>query len=176
MSLVQAAKDGDLTQVQTLLATGTAAFDPTDLIEALCYAALYEHLAIVTLLVRSGVDVNALHGNGATALFCAIEGMNLEIIEYLLQHGAEVNARDGTGSTPLLQAVDLEWEDAFNVHGRLPTAAPLTALLVRYGADVNAQNQEGFRPLDFTRAGKHATAYEILVAHGAVAGRSLSST
>ena len=82
--------------------------------------------------LRSGVDTNALYGDGLeghTVLHeAALEG-NIEVIECLLAHGAEVDVRDTGqfgGCTPLIYAAQGARVDAVRV-------------LLDAGADINAR-------------------------------------
>ncbi|XP_070705596.1 ankyrin repeat and SOCS box protein 2-like [Pempheris klunzingeri] len=87
---------------------------------------------IMELLIESGLDVNAKLSKGrsrmyedrrCTALYFSVYNGNLEATEMLLQAGANPNL---DVFNPLLIAVRLGWMD-------------MATLLLRYGADVNAQ-------------------------------------
>ena len=82
--------------------------------------------------LRSGVDANALYGDGLeghTVLHEAAFKGNTEVIEYLLAHGAKVDVRDTGqfgGCTPLIYAAQGARVDAVRV-------------LLDAGADINAR-------------------------------------
>lgn len=87
---------------------------------------------ILELLIESGFDVNAelseehsqmYEDRRSTALYFSVSNGNLEAAETLLEAGANPNLDI---FNPLLIAVRLGWTD-------------MAELLVRYGADVNAQ-------------------------------------
>lgn len=87
---------------------------------------------IMELLIQSGFDVNAklseersrtYQDRRSTALYFSVFNGNLEAAEMLLEAGADPNL---DVINPLLIAVRLNWMD-------------MATLLVRYGADVNAQ-------------------------------------
>ncbi|XP_043962577.1 ankyrin repeat and SOCS box protein 2-like isoform X3 [Gambusia affinis] len=87
---------------------------------------------ILELLIESGFDVNAelseehsqmYEDRRSTALYFSVSNGNLEAAEMLLEAGADPNLDI---FNPLLIAVRLGWTD-------------MAELLVRYGADVNAQ-------------------------------------
>lgn len=87
---------------------------------------------ILKLLIESGFDVNAelsaecsnmYEDRRTTALYFSVFNGNLEAAEMLLEAGANANLDI---FNPLLIAVRLGWME-------------MTELLVRYGADVNAQ-------------------------------------
>ena len=95
---------------------------------------------MVELLLDRGADVNAVIGNGDTALHYAAEDGFLAVADVLVAHGAAVNAHDVYGNTPLLLAV-------WNGH------KDMVALLITNKADVNAQNKAGTTPLDLAKHG-----------------------
>ncbi|KAM9339302.1 uncharacterized protein asb2a.1 [Symphorus nematophorus] len=87
---------------------------------------------IMELLIQSGFDVNAklsddrsrmYEDRRSTALYFSVYNGNLEAAEILLEAGADPNLDI---FNPLLIAVRLDWMD-------------MAALLLRYGANVNAQ-------------------------------------
>ncbi|XP_056660864.1 nuclear factor NF-kappa-B p100 subunit [Monodelphis domestica] len=108
------------------------------------YEGLYPvHLAVrahspecLDLLVSSGADVElAERQGGRTALHLATEAEELGLVSHLLTKlGANVNAQTFAGNTPLHLAAGLG----------SPT---LTRLLLKAGADVQAENGEPLRPL-----------------------------
>ena len=55
----------------------------------------------ITLLIRSGADVNRRNRNGTTPLMSAAEQGNVEAVKLLIQAGADIHARDCDGGTPL---------------------------------------------------------------------------
>lgn len=58
--------------------------------------------AATAFLIAQGVDVNAVDGNGLTALhFAAMRGVRADHMQRLLDAGARPDARDATGKTPL---------------------------------------------------------------------------
>ncbi|XP_074089931.1 nuclear factor NF-kappa-B p100 subunit isoform X2 [Macrotis lagotis] len=108
------------------------------------YEGLYPvHLAVrahssecLDLLVGSGADVElAERQGGRTALHLATESEELGLVSHLITKlGANVNAQTFAGNTPLHLAAGLG----------SPT---LTRLLLRAGADVQAENEEPLYPL-----------------------------
>ncbi|XP_027707585.1 nuclear factor NF-kappa-B p100 subunit isoform X1 [Vombatus ursinus] len=108
------------------------------------YEGLYPvHLAVrahspecLDLLVGSGADVElAERQGGRTALHLATESEELGLVSHLITKlGANVNAQTFAGNTPLHLAAGLG----------SPT---LTRLLLKAGADVQAENEEPLCPL-----------------------------
>jgi hypothetical protein len=56
---------------------------------------------IIRMLLRHGVDVNAVNLNGSTPLHCAAGNYRAEAAAILLEHGANPNALDHKYKTPL---------------------------------------------------------------------------
>jgi uncharacterized protein len=115
--LIRAAKAGDSAAVQLLLAHGARADLPNSLgITPLMAAAGVGSTTIDTrarfrnekkcissaqLLLAAGVDVNAVNGNGQTALHGAAQSGWNHFVQLLADHGAAITAKDHFGSTPL---------------------------------------------------------------------------
>jgi ankyrin repeat protein len=84
--------------------------------------------------IRSGADVNALQGDGSSALLWAVYRVDHPLVKELLQHGAKPNARNMLGSTPLNEAIAIA--DVETVE-----------LLLKAKADPNLGNDDGQSPL-----------------------------
>jgi ankyrin repeat protein len=64
------------------------------------------HLNIIRMLLKEGVDINAVDENGETALMIAIRaGADIEIVRLLIENKADLNMKDKHGETALSLAV-----------------------------------------------------------------------
>jgi ankyrin repeat protein len=97
-----------------------------------------ERMDMVRFLVKQGADVNKGESNGTTALhvlFCgAGSDCAQEEIEFFLTSGADVNAANDNGITVFAEVAEVDCSD--NVK-----------LLMQYGANVHAVDNEGFSVL-----------------------------
>jgi len=107
--LLDAAKDGNIKTLHTLLAKGADAnaryIGGTTV---LMFAVDSGHTEIVQALLAKGADVNArTDTTGETALLLAAHGGDVEIVRLLLAKGADVNVKtDLLGNTPLTLAAE----------------------------------------------------------------------
>ena len=73
----------------------------------LCDAISKDQTDIVTLLLDSGVDIDALSpDSGHTALMVAARRLNEDMVELLLKRGADLEIKDGKGRTAIDVARD----------------------------------------------------------------------
>jgi len=98
-----------------------------------------EALEAVRLTWELGNDVNAVDGNGDTALHGAAHRGAAEIVRFLHEKGANLDAVNETGWTPLSIAEGVFYPNTFNRHPELVT------LLESLGADPSAGTR---RPMD----------------------------
>lgn len=90
------------------------------------------HFETLQILLAHGADVSAANNRGETSLHLASRWGYAALVEKLVEAGADVNARtDVDGATPLHMALDSE----------------TIKYLVRRGAFVNAEDDEGFTAL-----------------------------
>ena len=103
----QAARDGDLEKVKTLLNSNPdLVFSKDDSPPGEGYTPLHRavesgHTDVVELLLTHGADVNAKAGGESTPLHLAAGYGYKDVAKFLLTNKAEVNAMDNGGNTPL---------------------------------------------------------------------------
>ena len=154
---------------------------------AIIVAARAADRAAVSALVQKKADVNAVDGDGTTALHWAAYRDDLPTAELLLKAGAKVNAANDLGATPLwnasmnggaavvkalLQAgadpnlALLAGETPLMVASR-SGKADVAALLLGKGANVNAKAARGQTALMWAVAQRHPDVTRVLLAHHA---------
>jgi uncharacterized protein len=113
----------------------------------------HDRVAVSAMLDR-GADVDAVEGDGSTALHWAAQNDDPDLVEALLEAGASPNAATRFGVTPL--------ELASNNGNR----AVIDRLLAA-GADPNSVSREGQTPLMSASLAGRLGAVQSLLAHGA---------
>jgi len=113
-----AAEDGEVSEVQRLLASGFSldAYDDIGF-TPLHHAARSEHYKIAVLLLEAGSNVNAHDQDraGETAIGVAARGHYPEMVELLLQHGANPDISGWMGLTARLRAAHRTDEDGKSI-------------------------------------------------------------
>jgi ankyrin repeat protein len=108
------------------------------------------------LIADDPAAINAFSGDGWTPLHLAAFFGHTKITELLLAHGAEVNARSkNTNANTSLHAA-LAGNHAF-----------AAGLLMGAGADVDASDAAGWRPLHIAAANNNLDSMKTLIAQGA---------
>ncbi|XP_050293322.1 poly [ADP-ribose] polymerase tankyrase [Anthonomus grandis grandis] len=140
--LLEAAKAGDLDQVQRYLGTYPHIVNCRDLdgrhSTPLHFAAGYNRVPVVDFLLRQGADVHAKDKGGLVPLHNACSYGHYEVTELLVKHGASVNVADLWKFTPLHEAA---------AKGKYE----IVKLLLKHGADPSKKNRDGHTPLDLVR-------------------------
>ena len=92
----------------------------------------------VSLLLRLGVDINAVDIDGCTALHLAIHQSHPEVALKLIHGGANGNIQDNTGSSSLRKAAMRGLEDVIDA-------------LLKHDVDINAVDIDGRTALHYAR-------------------------
>lgn len=138
----------------TLQLSAVVAFAATG--EDLVTAVRDGNIAAVRALLKQGVDVNAVQGDGATPLHWAVHVDDLNAVELLIRAGARVDAANDTGVTPLYLAC-------------MNRNAPVVEKLLAAGANPNVTLLNGETVLMMcARSGTVAAVRNLLVRGAAV--------
>ena len=106
----------------------------------LMFASRDGSLELCRILVGAGADVNAVAGDGKTALALAVFNGNYDVASFLVESKADVNKADAQRFTPLFWAVDRRnMETAPNFPWMVTIdPMPLIRMLLDAGANPNA--------------------------------------
>jgi uncharacterized protein len=145
---------------------------------AIQWASSQGRAEVVLVLFAAGavVDYAADRGNfkGKTALSWACSQGRLEAVIALIDAGADVNSADSEGVSPLMWAAGSEGGgDDEHKKGLLQEAnkgdilAKVSRILIRYGADIDARDNDGITALMFAAFHGHASVVSELLRAGA---------
>jgi len=133
-----------------LLLTLIGLFAATPLVDAVKQG----DIQAVRSLIKSGADVRAPEGDGATALHWAAHRDSVDLVRLLLDAGARAEVANDLGVTPL--------------HLAAANGNPATMrLLLDKRASVNAASEAGVTPLMEAARSGSVDAVRLLLAHGA---------
>ncbi|UYV66639.1 TNKS2, partial [Cordylochernes scorpioides] len=142
--LLEAARTGDLEVVKRILTARSHLVNCRDeegrQSTPLHFAAGYNRVSVVEILLRHGGDVHAKDKGGLVPLHNACSYGHYEVAELLVRSGGPVNAADLWKFTPLHEAA---------AKGK----ADIVKLLLRHGADPTKKNRDGHTPLDLVKEG-----------------------
>jgi ankyrin repeat protein len=104
------------------------------------FAARDGNLGLARILADAGADVNAVAGDGKTALALAIFNGNYEVASFLVDRKADVNRADAQRFTPLFWAVDRRNMETAPNFPWMVTADPMPLIrkMLEAGANPNA--------------------------------------
>ncbi|MGO8672268.1 MAG: ankyrin repeat domain-containing protein [Capsulimonadaceae bacterium] len=156
-TLMQAAEQGDLEQVEALIAAKLYVNErDNDGATALMYGCMSTGNAdCINALIDAHAHVNAVDRDNATALCWAATYGNDDCVEALLDAEANLEAKyRPNGRTALALAADEGWIDVVD-------------LLVDAGANVNARDDQGHTPMSLAAARGYREIVDILKAAGA---------
>jgi hypothetical protein len=126
---------------------------PTQAEQDLRKAAMEGDLATLTRLVAEGVNVNATHEYGKTALMEAAWCGKLDCLDHLIAKGANLNAQNNASRHDKWTALHYA-----AINGR----APCVKSLLKAGADASLKDDEGDTALDRAKRMKHTEVIKIL--------------
>ena len=166
--IAEAAEQGDMQTVRKLLRQHPDVNAPSaDGTPALHWVVRRQDLDTARLLLRAGADPNRANRYGVLPLHLAISNGDVRMVKLLLGADADPRSADSTGETALMMAADggqveiasalldkgaeVDRRDAEYQQSPLMFAArrgfvPMVDLLIRRGADVNAQTRTGKVP------------------------------
>jgi ankyrin repeat protein len=151
--IVEAAARQDTTAVRSLLKQRGVNVNVAraDGATALLWAAHWNDLQTVDVLLKAGANVNAADDHGVTPLAQACENASTALVEKLLQAGANPNAVQESGLTPLM------------IGAHTGNVVIVKALLAR-GADIDAATKETKdRALMWAIADRHDNIFRSLI-------------
>ena len=122
--------------------------------KALLNAAWWGNINVVRELLDKGVDVNAKHRDGWTALMYAAKNGHTDIARLLLDNGADTDSRSKYKTTAVMHAAERGHFDTVNV-------------LLDNGADVNAKAESGCTALLFAAEKGQTEIVKLLLDRGA---------
>jgi hypothetical protein len=104
--ILQAAKDGKLQELRTLVQQGgdVNTVDADKGMTALMYAIEGGRVEAAKFLVESKANVNLANKKGTTALMLAALAGNMDIVQALLAAGADPKVKDAAGNTAFVLA------------------------------------------------------------------------
>ncbi|KAK8044020.1 hypothetical protein PG993_004044 [Apiospora rasikravindrae] len=113
---------------------------------ALVYGTITQSLDICKLLVEKGASVNDTKNTTWSPLGRALWGVGLvqrlETVKFLVEKGANVNSSEPNGNSPLM----------FACHMSDPEKFAIVDLLLEHGADINHEDEDGFRAMHIADA------------------------
>ena len=110
------------------------------------------NIQIVKLLHKHGADVNIKGMANFTPLQTAVVKWHYEIVEFLLENGANVNEEYARGRTTILH---LACQNGGHNN--------ITEILIKYGAKLDALDENGCAPIHFAAdGGLHLIARNLL--------------
>ena len=190
--LIDAAEEGDIKTVRTLLKQGIdlnakSMFGYT----ALHKATQMNHLKVVKLLLQGKANIHAKNWLGKTPLHLATTEGHLHIVKLLLQCGADVNDKSHSGKNALQQAVlgdhpqvvklllqckvnlnvkDPDGSGLLHVpawHGEKRKYYETAKILIKNGTDMNAKDKKNATPLHDAAMRGSTKIAELFLQHGA---------
>ncbi|KAL9961102.1 hypothetical protein ACROYT_G029986 [Oculina patagonica] len=191
-SLHSAARDGDVTKIESLLSRGFSV-DCIDSITnegltALMIAAANDKLQAVEYLLAKGANPSLENSDGLNSLHLASYGGNTDIIELMLSHVPSIDAIDNEGVTALmlatfngkLQAVEYllakganpSLEDKIDGWNTLHVASyggntAAIEKILSYGVDIESRTKDGSTPLMIAQERGKSEAVTYLLSKGA---------
>ncbi|XP_057960363.1 uncharacterized protein LOC131152629 [Malania oleifera] len=147
-ALHHAAGIGDIELMRFLLSRGVDVDSQSDAGTPLIWAAGHGQQDAVEVLLEHHADPNADTEDNITPLLSTVAAGSLACLELLIQAGANVNITAG-GATPLHIAADNGSPDIINC-------------LLKAGADPNAPDEDGQKPIQVAAARGNHRAVEIL--------------
>ncbi|RWS26719.1 Protein fem-1-like protein [Leptotrombidium deliense] len=115
-------------------------------------AAVAGKLNVLKCLVKYGANVNSVSDTGSTPARSACFMTHLDIVSYLMENGANILKPNFNGGTCLINSVQ---------------SVPLCELLLKHGADVNAQDIQCKTALHYAIQEHRFETTKLLLEHGA---------
>ncbi len=112
------------------------------------------NLPLLEILLRHGVEPDALDANGMASIHYAVEMQNTNVLAVLLEAGADANVRDTFDQTPLLLAV-------------MADRLSMAETLIEHGADPNPGDRRGDTALHKAVRRRNIQTVRLLLENGA---------
>jgi len=144
VDLRNASINGDLELVKKCLAAGVNINSTTkaaQLNTPLHNACTRGHFDTVKLLLENGANLEATNFDGETPIVLAIQHRYAKLTEFLIDQGADIETTDNSENNLLHKAAMVDH----------PHMAPVIKVLISKGVNLNAKNQSGKRPIDYSR-------------------------
>ncbi|WP_374699517.1 ankyrin repeat domain-containing protein [Wolbachia endosymbiont (group A) of Limnophora tigrina] len=155
--LIEAAKQGNSTEVESLIARG-ANVNARDNFEgtSLHWAAIRGYSEIVEKLIEKEAEINIKNNHSETPLFLAVSSKKWDIVKFLVGKRADVNIQGSNGYSPLHKVA---WD--------LEASFDIIELLVKNNADIEAKDNINQTPLHMAAYRGRLDVVKLLVEHEA---------
>jgi pectate lyase len=180
-SLQEAAAEGDVEAVRSMIVHGVDVNGREDSFfkTALHRAAMNGHKNVAEVLLAKGANVDARDSYVSSPLHYAAQNGHTDTVGLLISKGADVNAKNGAGEPPLQGAARFDRKDTIQLLlekgatiATIHLAAHMgdlakTEAFIQGGANVNAWDGHGYKPLHYAAQNSRKQAIELLLAKGA---------